>query len=101
MVTPFTEDEVRLILPSPESRASLASQFGKSKQTISHVRLGITHQGLAPDLPRRAPARSCHSCRSWRFAPDPCFEGIPDAVTEGPTFARDCEFYQATISQPV
>ena len=98
---PLTENDVRLILTSPESLASLASQFGKSKQAISQVLLGITHQGLAPDLPRRAPARSCHSCRSWRFAPDPCFEGIPDAVTEGPSFARDCEFYQATISQPV
>jgi hypothetical protein len=91
---PLTEDDVRLILTSPESLASMARQFGKSTQAISQVRLGITHQNLATDLPRRAPARSCHSCRSWRVAPDPCFEGIPDAVTEGPRFARDCEFYQ-------
>lgn len=91
----LSPEDVRLILTSPESGGSLARRLGVTKQSISQIRAGRSHQGLFPDLPRRAPARDCHSCCYWRAAPDPCSQGFPDPINEGPGFARDCELYQS------
>ena len=90
----LTDADIRWILTSTESLTALARRFGKSKQAMSAIRLGRTHQDLAPDLPRRAPARYCHDCRHWRGGSDPCSQGIPDPINEGVAFAADCDHYE-------
>jgi hypothetical protein len=90
----LTEADVRLILTTDKSLRVLSRQLGKSKQTISQVRLGLTHKSLAPDLPRRAASKSCLCCEYWREGLDPCSQGLPDPIDEGPSFASDCDFYE-------
>jgi hypothetical protein len=95
---PLTPANVRLILTSPEPGAALARQLDATKQAVSQVRRGITHRNLFPDLPRRARKaasdRYCHDCRHWRGGSDPCSQGIPDPIEEGPFFAADCDHYE-------
>ena len=43
----LTPEAVATILSSPESNGAMARQFGVSKQTISSIRLGYTHQPRA------------------------------------------------------
>ena len=43
----LTPEAVATILSSPESNGAMARQFGVSKQTISNIRLGYTHQPRA------------------------------------------------------
>jgi len=43
----LTPEAVATILSSPESNGAMARQFGVTKQTISNIRLGYTHQARA------------------------------------------------------
>jgi len=72
----------------------MARRFGISKQAISQIRLGRTYRTVSPEVARRAPFRSCTSCRFWRNGMDPCSQGISDAISKGPTFAADCDHYE-------
>ena len=89
----LSSDDVHLILTSSESGCSMARRFGISKQAISQIRLGRTYRTVSPEVARRAPAKSCTSCRFWRSGMDPCSQGIPDVISEGPAFAADCDFF--------
>jgi hypothetical protein len=72
----------------------MARRFGISKQAVSQIRLGRICRSIAPDLPRRAPAKLCTGCRFWRGGSDPCSQGMPDPVYEGKTFAADCDLFE-------
>jgi hypothetical protein len=90
----LTDDDVREILTASRSGASLARRFGKSRQAISQIRLGITYAEVAPEIPRRSRSKSCRGCRFWRDGVDPCSQGVLDVIKEGPSFAADCEFFE-------
>lgn len=46
------EEQIALILTSPDSNVSLANRLGVSQQAISNVRRGISYPAIRPDLPR-------------------------------------------------
>jgi hypothetical protein len=90
----LSPEEIRLVLTSSESLNTLARQLGKSKQALSQIRLGRTHQKMFPELPRRNLYGSCYFCRYWRGGLDPCSQGVPDPVEEGPRFGADCDHFR-------
>ena len=93
----LSADAVRDILLSAESTRVMADRYGVSRQSVSQIRLGRTHTGLFPEIPRREqpPSVTCRDCCHWqpqRF--EPCDLGHPDPVIEGVGFASWCASYQ-------
>jgi len=77
--------------------ALLAIEYGCSREAIRQICLGLTYSHLLPD--DSAPpsnGRKCWYCQEWRGKDHdihPCTIGMPDVLTEGKSFAADCEFY--------
>lgn len=97
-------DTVRMILLSPESDSAIAKRIGRSRQSISMIRLGHSHAHVAPEIPRRRVKRpaqpgapSCEACAFWRG--DHCSMEFPDPIEEGPAFAAECSIYAPDRSQ--
>ena len=89
----LSAEAVATIRVSPESNAVLGRQFGVSKQTISQIRLGITHRLPEVDHLDQSSvgARLCFRCIHWNAAGDGfCSLGFPEAALEGQLAARDC-----------
>jgi hypothetical protein len=96
-------DQVHLILTSPgRPLVNLAAELGVSRETVRHVRHGISYSDVHPRLPRQpkrsrlaavmADGPSCLLCSHWRGE---CRMGFPDPELEGPGFATDCSLYAA------
>lgn len=91
----LTEDEVRLILTSPDSSTKLGRQLGRTREAIAQVRRGESYSRVLPELPRwqiQRRTESCHDCIHWLA--DRCGMGFPDPLLEGPLFAADCAAYR-------
>ena len=95
----LTIEEVRLVLTSHLSSRKLSSQIGRSRGAINDVRRGRRRANVLPELPRLLAAQhkalvlSCHKCANWRRGH--CAMDIPDPITEGPSFARDCDHFSS------
>lgn len=89
---PLSEDAIRDILTSEESRETLARRYGCHRSAIYQILDGKCHASTLPELPRRQPARHCSDCQHWRYGSE-CDLGHPDPRLEGPQFARDCSNY--------
>ena len=88
----LSAEAVAAIRTSPESKAALGRQFGVSKQTISQIRLGLTHKLPEVDLLDQSNKGAyCYRCIHWNTAGDGfCSLGFPEAALEGQLAARDC-----------
>ena len=75
------------VLTSSLSGADLARKYGKTRQAINLVRLGKSHVGVLPELPR---PKSCRKCIHWLR--DSCGYGFPESIDE--SFATYCNVYQ-------
>ena len=98
----LTPEAVATIRTSPESNAALGRQFGVSKQTISQIRLGITHKLPELDLLDQSNVGAyCFRCVHWNAAGDGfCSIGFPEAALEGQLAARDCGAFSKQQGQP-
>jgi hypothetical protein len=82
---------------SRDSWAQLAREYRCSREAIRQICLGLAYRDLLPDdfvAPNNG--RKCWHCIEWRGLDDeihPCTIGMPDVLTEGESFAADCEFY--------
>ena len=96
----LTPEDVAIIRASTESGGALARRFGVAKQTISNIRLGITHKLPGMELIDRSQSGAyCCRCVHWSAAGDgSCSLGIPEAALEGQLAARGCGAF--TKGQP-
>lgn len=93
----LTEDQVRLVLTERSlTQAELAKRIGRSRSTVQRIQSGKLHADIAVDLPRfnRKTELSCLSCLHHQGGR--CKMDVPDFLTEGKSFALDCEFFSAT-----
>lgn len=83
---------------SPSTWAQLGAEYGVSREAIRQIVLGLTYRDLLPDdFVAASNCRKCWHCTEWRGMDDefhPCKLGMPDVLTEGESFAADCEFYE-------
>ena len=74
----------------------MAAKLDLHKATVRNVRLGHILSHVHPELPRWAmaqrPTRTCERCEHWNGC---CSLGYPDPTVEGPTFAADCDMFEA------
>lgn len=98
----LTPEAVATIRTSLESNAALGRQFGVSKQTISQIRLGLTHKLPELDLlDQSSKGPYCFRCVHWNAAGDgSCSLGFPEAALEGQLAARDCGAFSKQQCQP-
>ena len=98
----LTPEAVATIRVSPESNAALGRQFGVSRQTISQIRLGLTHKLPELDLLDQSNVGAyCYRCVHWNPAGDgSCSLGFPEAALEGQLAARDCGAFSKRQVQP-
>lgn len=87
----LTDDDILEILTCTASNSQMAAQLGIDRSTVSAIRLGKTHRGRLPELPRWG-ASSCDRCVQWHRGR--CSLGHPDPLEEGLHFARWCASYQ-------
>ena len=77
--------------------SQLAKEYGCSREAIRQICLGLAYRDLLPDdFVAASNRRKCWHCVEWRGMDDeihPCTLGMPDVLTEGESFAADCEFY--------
>lgn len=98
------DGQIRLILERRDlSLDSVARLVGRSRETVRHIRYGITYRSVLPELPRwkfgeiailptgRRTTLTCRDCIHWRGG---CTMGFPDAEEMGITFARECSSFQ-------
>lgn len=109
MATPvaFSADQreqcVRAILSFPAGvrHAVIAAQTGINRETVRRVRYGRLWAQVLPELARLEPETTLDRCQQCvQFIPcrssvegirrGRCALGIPECVTEGPTWARGC-----------
>lgn len=92
----LTDEQVRLILTRLDTTDEvMAQRMGRTREAIRQVRVGITYANACPDLPRRGQALeglTCTTCRHWLN--NGCGFQVPDCLTEGIGFARDCSLYE-------
>lgn len=88
----LTREQVRRALTDQQtSDVKLAAELGVSRQAIQQVRCGKSWASAFPKL-RRRPWRDCTECQHW--SRDRCGLGFPDPLTEGTSFAADCDLYE-------
>ena len=77
--------------------SQLGREYGCSREAIRQICLGLAYRDLLPDdFVAPSHGRKCWHCQEWRGMDDeigPCTLGMPDVLTEGESFAADCEFY--------
>jgi len=94
-----TEEEVKRILLAPldVTNVQLARVMNFSPEWVRRIRTGLSCIKICPELRRRMPfstgvnGRSCHDCFHWALG---CGFGFPDPYTEGPGYAKDCDFFK-------
>lgn len=75
---------------------AMARRHGVCRTTIWSIRYGQIYGSACPDLPRWGHGNgelSCLTCQHWDDGV--CALGHPDPLEEGPSFANDCNTYQA------
>jgi hypothetical protein len=75
------------IRQSSQSAAAIAARYGCAVTTIRRIKRGTTYQDADQYQ------RSCHRCRFWNFELGRCREGWPDPLTDGPSYANECDDY--------
>lgn len=84
------EAAIRLILTSSASHGALAKQLGIHRSAVSQIRLGRIYRNALPHLPRWTVNLNCGMCLHWEASRSACGLDLPDPITEGLHFARDC-----------
>jgi hypothetical protein len=96
---PLTKKQVKQILLDQRSHHELGRLMNRSPEGIRKLRIGVTHAGVHPEIPRWpspvtpppvTDGESCYLCQHWA---ERCTFGYPDPIEEGPAFARDCAMY--------
>ena len=78
MVSNRTEEMVVRALTSwGVPSAEIGAEYGVTGQAIRHIRRGLRHRGVRPDLPRW---RTCCECVHWDGG---CGLGFPDPLEHG------------------
>lgn len=78
----LTPDDIREILLSDATQASLCRQFGVSRETIHRLRSGKSHRQLWPEIERvRTIRATCPKCVQW--GRKGCGLGIPESQEPG------------------
>lgn len=93
---PFTEEDIREILVSPETSAALARKYKKSETSIGKIRRGELFADILPEIPRRKSRKSsrasCYKC--LHCVEKACKLGWPDLAEDGPLVAaKYCNDY--------
>ena len=99
----LTDSQVRTILVSSKSSASLARSFNVSRQTIADVRKNRRYQDVHPeleredDLPLKKMAGSCKPCVHWLN--DACSLDFPEGKSGA--YAPMCACFFADANQGI
>lgn len=83
----FDEQAVNEIRHSKTTNAAEAQRRGCSRECIRQIRAGLLYRDLW-DPTLAVGTVSCLRCNHW--GDGGCTLGFPEAITDGPEFAREC-----------
>ena len=82
---------------APACWAELGREYGCSREMMRQICQGLIYRDLLPaGFVPASNRRKCWHCTEWQgrhHEIHPCAVGMPDVLTEGESFAADCEFY--------
>ena len=90
-----SDSMIRRVLVSRQPSAELAERYECSTSTINRIRRGKSFLDRCRDLPRWG-SRLCNDCKHW-LNDERCGLQFPDALQEGPLYARDCSVYERRV----
>jgi hypothetical protein len=90
-----SDSMIRRVLISRQPSAELAERYQCSTSTINRIRRGEYFTDRYRDLPRWG-SRLCNDCKHW-LNDERCGLQFPDALQEGPLYARDCSVYERRV----
>ena len=91
----FDRATIEFIRTTPTASRLLAEAYGVSRTMINNIRAGRYYADCLECPPINAgPGVSCQRCIHWSESSACCTLGLPDPLTEGVAFARDCSAFQ-------